>query len=153
MKRLELKIPPPVVALLAGFSMWIIAGYTPLLFVEIPGRKLLCGALVLIGILFDLSGLFAFRKARTTINPLRPGNTTTMIRSGIYRHTRNPMYVGLLIFLSTWALWQANLLACVILPLFVSYMNRYQIIPEERILSSKFGVEYSTYTQSVRRWL
>ena len=90
---------------------------------------------------------------RTTINPLRPHNASAIVSHGIYRYTRNPMYVGLLMFLTAWAVWLSNLLAFAVLPVFVACLTRLQIIPEERILTEKFGETYTRYAQNVRRWI
>ena len=133
--------------------MWLSSYTAPALALELPGRLTICSALVMAGGVFDISGLFAFLKAKTTINPLRPGNTSHMVIAGIYRYSRNPMYFGLLLVLSGWATYLSHPLPFLILPLFVAYMNRFQIAPEERVLSAKFGPEYLTYKQSVRRWI
>ncbi len=90
---------------------------------------------------------------KTTVNPLTPEATTTMVTSGIYRFTRNPMYLGFLLILAGWAIALSHLLAFVILPLFVWYMNRFQILPEERALASKFPEAFTAHKRSVRRWL
>jgi protein-S-isoprenylcysteine O-methyltransferase Ste14 len=76
-----------------------------------------------------------------------------MVRSGIYRHTRNPMYLGMLLVLAAWAVWLASPAAFAVLPVFLLYLNRYQIEPEERILAGLFGGEFDAYRRSVRRWL
>jgi protein-S-isoprenylcysteine O-methyltransferase Ste14 len=61
--------------------------------------------LAITGMTFDLLGLLAFRVARTTVNPLKPQSTTVLVTSGVYRITRNPMYVGMLLFLLAWAVF------------------------------------------------
>ena len=152
MERLELKIPPPAIASICGLAMWLSARHFPALGVEIPFKPVVCGVLVLLGLFFDLSGFFAFRERRTTINPLRPERTSAVVSQGIYRHTRNPMYVGLFCILGAWALWLANLPAFGVLPLFVAYLTRFQIIPEERILTERFGEDYTEYARMVPRW-
>jgi protein-S-isoprenylcysteine O-methyltransferase Ste14 len=133
--------------------MWLSARHVPALALELPGRLAICTTLVMAGGVFDISGLFAFRKAKTTINPLKPDNTSHMVIVGIYRYSRNPMYFGLLLILTGWATYLSHALPFLFLPLFVAYMNRFQIVPEERVLSAKFGPEYSVYKQSVRRWI
>ncbi len=150
---LELKIPPPVIALVAGLAMWLSARHVPALALELSGRLAICSALIIAGGVFDISGLLAFRKAKTTINPLKPDNTSNMVIIGIYRYSRNPMYFGLLLVLSGWATYLSHILPFLFLPLFVAYLNRFQIAPEERVLSAKFGPEYSSYKQSVRQWI
>jgi protein-S-isoprenylcysteine O-methyltransferase Ste14 len=77
---------------------------------------------------------------------------SSLVVTGIYRHTRNPMYLGGLVMLSGWALFLATLSACLFLPLFVAYLTRFQIIPEEKVLRARFGTEFDDYVKRVRRW-
>ena len=152
MKRLELKIPPPAVTLIFGWGMWLAARYFPMCHIDIPFGFYVCGLLILTGIACDVAGYRAFRDKNTTINPLKPDNTSALVTHGIYRYSRNPMYLGWLLFLGAWGLWLSNLLAFAFLPAFVMYLTRFQIIPEERILTDKFGEAYSAYRQRVGRW-
>ena len=152
MQALELKIPPPVIALLVAVSMWFARPYASSLDLVIPWRPAFAIALVILGIALALAGVLAFRKAKTTVNPTKPEATSTVVATGIYRFTRNPMYLGMLMVLVGWAVFLANVISFLLLPLFVLYMNRLQIGPEERVLSEHFGREYATYMQSVRRW-
>jgi len=153
MKTLELKIPPPLVALTVAAAMWFAHRYAPSLDLIIPWRVAMAIALAVLGIALALAGVFAFRKAKTTVNPLKPETTSSVVASGIYRFTRNPMYLGMLVVLVGWAVFLANGIAFGLAPLFMLYMNRFQIGPEERVLSGHFGSEYAQYMQSVRRWL
>jgi protein-S-isoprenylcysteine O-methyltransferase Ste14 len=153
MHPLDLKIPPPVVALIIALAMWAVALAAPLPQAAAALRvtvALACGA---VGAAFDLSALLAFRRARTTINPMKPASTSSFVRSGVYRITRNPMYVGLVWFLLAWAayLWSPWALPGPLL--FMGYVGRFQIGPEERVLAEKFGDPYRTYLTQVRRWL
>jgi protein-S-isoprenylcysteine O-methyltransferase Ste14 len=109
--------------------------------------------LVAAGVLVAVAGVLEFRRARTTVNPTTPQAASSMVRSGIYRHTRNPMYLGMLLVLAAWAAWLANPAAFVVLPVFFLYINRFQIEPEERILAGLFAGEFDAYRRSVRRWL
>jgi protein-S-isoprenylcysteine O-methyltransferase Ste14 len=122
---------------------------------ELPALWRMGAALTLAaaGLGFDLAGLFYFVRARTTINPLKPASTSSLVSSGVYRFTRNPMYLGMLLVLLAWAAFLSSVAALLVAPLFVLYINRFQIIPEERILASKFGAEFAAYKKKVRRWL
>ena len=133
--------------------MWFASTTMPALALAMPWRFAVALVLILVGIAFAVTGLVAFRKAKTTVNPTQPESTSTMVASGIYGFTRNPMYVGFLFVLAGWAVFLAHLLPLLLLPAFILYMNRFQIRPEERALSARFGSEYATYMQSVRRWL
>jgi protein-S-isoprenylcysteine O-methyltransferase Ste14 len=153
MTTLELKIPPPAVALAIALLMWltsILFGYIPIRLNYRLGAAL---ALLVIGQGISISGIVAFRRAKTTLNPLKPGNSTALVTSGIYRFTRNPMYLGLLLTLLGWLAFIASPPALVFLFLYVVYINRFQIEPEERILSSLFGEDYAAYKTRVRRWV
>lgn len=153
MRSLELKIPPPLVALACGVLMWILARATPYVSWPLAGRGIVALAVAALGVCISASGVVTFRRTGTTTNPMRPGNATTLVTAGIYRRTRNPMYLGLSIVLLGWGVYLANALALLILPGFVLYTTRFQILPEERALSALFGAQYQTYQASVRRWL
>ena len=153
MRFLELKVPPPIVALfMAGFS-WLVSRAAPTLGFVLPHRNAIVLALLVAGVCVSVLGVASFRRARTTVNPLKPEKASTLVTSGIYRFTRNPMYLGLLSVLLGWAFFLANVLAFVFLPVFILYLNRFQIEPEERVLASVFGQEFTAYQSKVRRWL
>lgn len=107
----------------------------------------------LLGAALGVAGIWAFVRAKTTADPRRPHRATTLVTSGIYRYTRNPMYLGILLILAGWALYLGNLLSGLFLVVFVAYMTRYQIIPEERLLLENFGDEFNNYRAAVRRWV
>ena len=150
---LELKVPPVVVVLLTGGLMTLGGWATPQWKVPFPGRLVVSGALALAGIAVSGLGVASFRKARTTVNPLKPETSTSLVRSGIYRCTRNPMYLGFLTVLLGLGVFLSNPLALAPIPLFVLYMTRFQIRPEERALESRFGAEFAAYREQVRRWI
>lgn len=153
MKSLDHLIPPPVVAAIVAVVMWALARTMTPLSLGDELRYALTAVLVATGIAFDVFGLLAFRAARTTVNPLRPQNASALVTGGVYRLTRNPMYVGMLCLLLAWAAYLASLPAFVGPLLFVLYISRFQIIPEERILRERFAESYTAYAQRVRRWL
>lgn len=153
MRLLYTKIPPPVVALVFAAFMWLasrVAGSLDLTF----GIRLAMGlTLLLIGQSISILGIREFSKVKTTVNPLKPHAASVLVKCGIYRFTRNPMYVGLALTLLSWAAFLANWLALPLLPLFMLYITEFQIKPEERVLRSLFGSEYEGYCANVRRWL
>ena len=153
MKALELKIPPPLVALLIGVGMWLLARAT--LSLQLPAALRLGAALVLAaaGIGAAVSGVVAIHRAKTTLNPFNPDETTSLVTNGIFERTRNPMYLGLLLVVTAWAVYLCVPWALLGPLVFVFYLNRFQIAPEERIMAAKFGNEFSAYRQKVRRWL
>lgn len=153
MNALELKIPPPLIALFLAILMWC----TPPLAgsVAIPSslRTGLALALAGLGLGIAVSGVVAFRRARTTLNPIKASSASALVGNGVFRFTRNPMYLGLLLELFAWTVFLSNPMTLLFLLVYVLYINRFQIVPEERALTSLFGTEYLAYTKSVRRWL
>lgn len=152
MRTLELKILPPVLLLITLLLMWLISAGTPSFAFQFPLRRVIPPAIALVGVVIAISGAIAFRKARTTVNPTKPHAASSLVTTGIYRFTRNPMYVGLALLSLAWGTWLANPLALLPIPVFVFYLTRYQIRPEERALQSLFGDEFAAYSARVRRW-
>ena len=153
MKTLELKIPPPAVAGIIAGLMWGVSLIAPLLEVPVFMRVAAAITIALAGSSISLAGVIAFRRARTTVNPMKPENTSSLVCSGIYKATRNPMYVGVLFVLLAWAVFLSSAWALLGPVAFVLYINRFQIAPEERVLLGRFGADYSAYKSRVRRWL
>jgi protein-S-isoprenylcysteine O-methyltransferase Ste14 len=153
LSALELKMSPVTMTLLLAALMWLLAGSTPSLTVPPALRwamSLVCfGA----GAASGAAGVWSFHRARTTVNPWRPHASSTLVISGIYRWTRNPMYLGLLLALLGWGLYLANVYALMLACTFVPYMDRFQIRPEERALQHTFGQQFCDYCGQVRRWL
>jgi protein-S-isoprenylcysteine O-methyltransferase Ste14 len=150
---LELKIPPVALTLMVAAAMWALSRFTPLFAFSIPLAGGAAALLAATGGAVALSGILSFRRAKTTLNPIHPGAASALVTSGIYRFTRNPMYLGLFFVLVGWAAWLQNVLAPIGAPLFILYMNRFQIIPEERALSAIFGGQFRAYATRVRRWI
>lgn len=153
MSTLEHKIPPPVVALLCAALAYGLADGLPQATLDGPLRLPLAVVLALCGLGCDMAGLWAFRRHRTTVNPLTPGKASAVVQDGIYRFTRNPMYVGMALLLTAWVAWLGAPLGLLALALFAAYITRFQILPEERALLAKFGADYAAYCARVRRWL
>lgn len=153
MKTLESRIPPPLVAVVVAALMWAASSLPPAVAAPQAIRIVLAIGLAAIGAAFAVSGVLAFRRARTTVNPLKPESASALVSAGVYRLTRNPMYVGMLFGLFAWAalLWSPWALLASFL--FVGYIGRFQIAPEERALAVLFGDDFAAYRRSVRRWL
>lgn len=151
--ELKLKIPPAVVAALCIGLMWalnnvIAIGYTPL-----PGNRLVAGMLLLGGGIFGVAALYEFYRNGTSLDPHKPTKASHFVTSGIYQVSRNPMYVALFFILLAYATALQNIVNLLVLPLFVWYMNRFQILPEEEVMEKKFGDAYRNYKTEVNRWL
>lgn len=153
MTSIDLKIPPVALFFVFGGLMYTVADLLPSAAVAIPFRRLLTLLSAALGGVFFSAGVTEFRRVSTTVNPMTPEAASTMVTSGIYQISRNPMYAGLLLMLLGAAIMLSNLMAFLLLPAFVAYMNRFQIEPEERVLQDKFGGTFIAYRNSVRRWL
>jgi len=153
MHILETRIPPPVVTLLCAAGMWALARWCPLWRFEFQASLFAGLIAALVGGVFGSLGVLEFWRAKTTANPFHPEQATSVVTTGIYRITRNPMYVGFLFALLGCFLAFGGLSALVGLPAFVLYIARFQIRPEERALQARFGSAYTEYQARVRRWL
>ena len=153
LSKLETKIPPPVYGIATAALIWWLAKAAPSLTLIPSSISKLGIALIIVGVLIDVYALVQFIKQRTTPNPLSPQNANDIVISGLYKFSRNPMYLGLLLSLTGWAIYQANLIGFVCLPIFIWLINTLQITPEERILLEKFGDSYQQYLTKVRRWI
>jgi protein-S-isoprenylcysteine O-methyltransferase Ste14 len=150
---LETRIPPPIMMVLTALAMWALSRLLPTL--QVPDAVRYGAAAVLLVFGGSVGGLAisTFRRVGTTINPVEIETASSLVTTGIYAVTRNPMYVGLTTLLVTLAVLLSGpwLLAG---PLFFAlYTTRFQIIPEERVMQAKFGRTYEDYRARVRRWL
>ncbi|MCL2160469.1 MAG: isoprenylcysteine carboxylmethyltransferase family protein [Betaproteobacteria bacterium] len=151
MSFLELKLPP----LAVGFACFLGMRFCPPVFmlpISSIARWTGFGVLFVLGLSLLVTGARTFLKAQTSLSPTMPSKASSLVTTGIYGYTRNPMYLGGLVMLSAGALVLAKLSAWFFLPLFVMYLTRFQIIPEERVLRARFGAEFDDYTRRVRRW-
>ncbi|PKI16494.1 methyltransferase family protein [Colwellia sp. 12G3] len=153
MKFLENKIPPPLVAILIAAGMWWLSIITPVILLTSTLKITLVITFMIAGIFFALSGVISFRLANTTVNPLKPDKASALVTSGIYQFTRNPMYVGFVAFLFAWASYLGSAWGVVLIMMYVAYIQRFQIAPEERALTVLFKDEFSNYKKQVRTWL
>lgn len=152
--RTAIRIPPLALTVLLAAVMWASDRAWPQYSFEWPSARPVAAAIALAGLVISLLSVASFRRAGTTVNPLRPDGTTALVAQGIYRWSRNPMYLGIVLSLVAWGLYLAHVPALACGPLaFVVYLDRFQIGPEERALEAKFGEEYRAYKRAVRRWL
>lgn len=150
---MALRIPPVLVVIIAGLLIWGIASYVPFPSFALPVKDLVVVLLAALGAVVSVLGLVSFRRAKTTVNPLRPEQASTLVASGIYRYTRNPMYLGFAIVLLAWVVYLSAWPALLVVAAFIGYMNEFQIKPEEVALKTRFGQAFVEYKRSVRRWI
>ena len=149
---MRLKIIPPLVVLLFGGIMYVLDRFLPVGEFDFFGRSLLIKALFLAGLLIAILAFIQFARHKTTTNPRQLEKVNSLVTNGIYKISRNPMYLSLLLFLLAWGLYLGNAFNAVTAAAFVSYMNAFQIRPEEEVLKQKFGSVYIQYCKAVRRW-
>ena len=152
LKSLETKIPPPMLAALFVFGMWLVDQFLPSSVLDDVVRLPVAICLGSLGTLSAILGVLSFVKAKTTTNPMQPEKAGTLVTTGIYQYTRNPMYLGLLCVLLAWGIFLANGFSLVLAILFMPLINLLQIIPEERAMTLNFREHYTAYQEKVRRW-
>lgn len=153
MKTLELKIPPAIVFLVIAALMWWIAQYSFVLDIGREIRIFIFVVSIILAAILGIGGILHFRQAQTTIHPMNPEQTNTLVTTRIYSITRNPMYLGLMLILIGWAIFLKSPLALLLSFGFAGYMTRFQIVPEENALEILFGSKFSDYKNRVRRWI
>ncbi|TAN30164.1 MAG: isoprenylcysteine carboxylmethyltransferase family protein [Castellaniella sp.] len=153
MSRLELLVPPPVVMLVVALAMWAVSRTFPMQLLPEASRLVLGIILGLLGVGAGVAGILAFRRARTTTDPRKPARATALVTSGIYRYSRNPMYLGVLLVLAGWAVVLGNPVSALGVLIYALYITRYQIYPEERQLLKTFGPGFLSYKAAVHRWI
>ncbi len=153
MPNLHLKVPPVIVLMTFGLFAWLGTRTLPLWSIDFPSRAWAAGITALAGAAIIMAGVVAFRRSRTTVNPRRPQDASALVTDGVYRFTRNPMYLGMLLLLGAWSAWLSNAATIPWIVLFVAYMNRFQIKPEEVILDRLYGKDFNDYKSRVRRWI
>ena len=152
-KMISTLIPPPVVVAIFGLLMWMAARSLAWGQFAFPLQATVAIVLLIAGLLLMAVAVAAFIAAKTTVNPLKPSRATSLVTTGVFGISRNPIYLGDLLVLSALAVWLGNVFNLLLLALFIGYINRFQIIPEERALATLFGERYIAYCARVRRWL
>ena len=150
---MKLKVPPVALVVICAIAMWLIEKQFQFLDFSFEYQPAIAAALSLLGIIIGGVAISDFIKAKTTVNPTAPASANTLVIKSLYRYSRNPMYLGMLLILSGWSVWLGSAAALPVLIFFVWYMNEFQIKPEEQALTEKFGAEYQAYCKKVRRWI
>ena len=150
---MRLKTPPAVQLFISALLMWIISIYAANFRFIFKFNNELALFCLIIGGTIIVFGIAAFRKAETTVTPLHPDKASSLVNMGIYQYTRNPMYFGLLLILFSIGFYLQNLASMFVLPIYVWFISKYQIIPEEEALHKLFGQDYINYQDRVRRWI
>ena len=146
--NLDTKIPPPIVTLLilAFINLFESKDYE-------LNTEWISIIILSMGIFFIFSAVIQFIRRKTTVNPTKPHKTTSLVITGAFKFTRNPMYLGMLLIIISFALYKASIISLILIPLFIFYINKFQIEPEELEMRKKFGKEYEDYCKKVDRWI
>lgn len=150
---MKLKIPPPVQLIFSAILMWILSIYGDHFGLNFKYNNEFALSCLIAGVVIIGLSIVTFRMAETTITPLHPDKSSNLVKTGIYQYTRNPMYLGLLLILFSIWWYLQNLASMFVLPIYVWFISKYQIIPEEEILYKLFGQNYKNYQDNVRRWI
>jgi len=149
---MKLKLPPVVVLLVFAGLMYVLARFLPFGDFNFFGRHYLMMVLLAMAMVIGVFAVLQFLRSKTTIDPTSPNKTSKLVTKGVFKFSRNPMYLAMLLLLLAWGIWLGNAFNTLLAAGFVSYMNHYQILPEEEALNILFGKEYQQYCFKVRRW-
>ena len=146
--NLDTKIPPPIVTLIILTLIYLfdLKEYN-------LNTNVISVVILFIGIIFIISAVVQFVNRKTTVNPTKPYKTTSLVITGTYKITRNPMYLGMLLIIISFAFYKASIISLILIPFFIFYINKFQIEPEEFEMRKKFGKEYEDYCKKVDRWI
>ena len=151
---MHLRIPPPIVALIGILLIFLSKDYILILYLHPHLHNTLALIFLIIGFVIIFSATKEFKKSDTTVNPMKPETSTSLVTSGIFKYTRNPMYLGLTSILLASCFYFSSLLGIIVyVPLFILYITVFQIIPEEETMKGLFNDEYLDYCSKVRRWI
>ena len=146
-----IKIPPPILVMILVISNYFSSKKIDLIL--LPNQDLISIIILLIGMLILINPIFKFIKSKTTIDPIKFKKVNKLITSGIYKYSRNPMYLGLLMIVISTSIFYLNIFSITTPFFFYFWINRFQIKREEIFLTEKFGKEYSLYKSKTRRWM
>lgn len=151
---MHLRIPPPIVALIGILLIFLSKDYILILYLHPYLQNTLSILFLVIGFVIILSATKEFKKSNTTVNPMKPETSTSLVTSGIFKYTRNPMYLGLSSILLASCFYFSSLLGIIVyVPFFILYITVFQIIPEEETMKGLFNDKYLDYCSKVRRWI
>ena len=149
-KYLNTKIPPPIVTLLCIGIIYLFESQIKYFQTDLKAVGII---FLILGLIIIFLAVLKFIKTKTTVDPTRPDKTSNLVISGIYKITRNPMYLGMLFLIMSYSMYNNNIVGCIVIPIFIFYINKFQIEPEEIEMRRKFGESFENYCKKVNRWL
>tara|TARA_B100000902_G_scaffold124420_1_gene124315 strand:- start:131 stop:586 length:456 start_codon:yes stop_codon:yes gene_type:complete len=151
MKSLENKIPPLIIVVFFLVLIFLLKNFLEVF--TFSYQVYISFFFLCLAVSFFLTSIIEFRKHKTTLNPLMPEESTTLVTTGVFKLSRNPIYLSLLNLLIAFSIYLGSFLGLFIIPLFVIYMNLFQIEPEEKAMLKLYGKEFENYCSKVRRWI
>ena len=151
MKSLENKIPPLIIVVFFLASIFLLKNFLEVF--TFSYQVYISFFFLCLAASLCLTSIIEFRKHKTTLNPLMPEESTALVTTGIFKFSRNPMYLSLLNLLIAFSIYLGSFLGLIIIPLFVVYINLFQIKPEEKAMLKLYGKEFENYCSNVRRWI
>ena len=153
MNALELKIPPVFVVFITAIGIYLTRSIVPVNVLSVEHSKVIFYGFFALAMAIGITGALTFKLAKTTVNPVEIDKASSLVTHGIFKYSRNPMYLAMLFVLIGISIRMQNVFSPIFLVMFIAYMNRFQIVPEERMLSTLFGQGYASYLKQVRRWI
>ena len=146
-----IKIPPPILVLILITSNYFSQNRLEIIY--LPYKNSTSFLILLVGSLILINTVFKFIKSKTTVNPVKFKKVNKLVTSGIYKYSRNPMYLGMILIIISTSIYYLNYYSLVTPFIFYFWINRFQIKREEIFLTEKFGKEYLLYMSKTRRWI
>lgn len=153
MSFLELKIPPVATLLICITGMASAQVYLPAIGLSWWVSILMAGIFLTIGLIIIMLAVWVFRRHKTTVNPFQPELSSQLLTTGVMRISRNPMYLGFVFLIIASGFALQSIIFPFVAAVFILYMTRFQIIPEERSLNALFPLVFSEYCKKSRRWI
>ena len=145
------KIPPPIITLICGLGIYFSRPLFPKY--NYISTDIIAASFLLLGIITLITAVLSFRIQSTTVNPLQPEKASSLVVSGIFKYSRNPMYLGMLLILISMTIKFNFVGGILIIFAFIAFITKFQIIPEEIVLERLFGDEFTRYKKKTRRWI
>ncbi|MFT6723666.1 MAG: protein-S-isoprenylcysteine O-methyltransferase Ste14 [Arenicella sp.] len=156
MRKLENLIPPPAVLLITLLLTSGISGVDNHRILRLdtwPLNLLFAGLLVIVGVGIAVLAIKQFQQAQTTVNPLRPASASRLVTSGVFKLSRNPMYLGMVLVVLSSVVFYGSAWCLLAVAAFIAFISRFQIVPEERAMKALFGDQFDSYKLRTRRWV
>ena len=145
------KIPPPIVTLFFGLCIYLSRSYFPEFSFSILNS--LSTISFVLGITVFATAVSSFKRQNTTVNPISIEKASSLVVDGVFKYSRNPMYLGML-FILLGLTFKFNLIGGLLFTsLFMIFISIFQIKPEEAAMEKLFDQEWKDYIKNVRRWL